>query len=407
MGSTDKIQASDGNEFIKRIDDESFMYKKKTGDVDLSLPQWVILNPEPAPTVEGIDMCCGAEEGFFGPTNQENAVGAPSKSQYCCREKDKICWPEFASKTENLPVSDKGHHSPAERKLLPKEVRIRKCLPKDFVDTHISPEFVKRCIVDITNARAAAEGAGFAGTVYKDFEPFDLAEVYKMIGLLCVNGVLPCPRINMWFEGHNIFGNNLITRAMHKQLPRGWRSIRGIQWWKHFCCFMCMFVFCEGAKKMTAKNSLWKVQRLLDKLNDNAAKMWILGKWFSIDKQTLGFQGRIGIKLCISYKKEGDGFQFQCDAVCGDREKPSPSTSAMGTPPLSPLRVQEQDFRPITHSPACCLACSLSYECLVKNFHGQPFQLPEVVQGALLGKVFWARSCANHRSWSSTIGEAA
>ena len=216
-----------------------------------------------------------------------------------------------------------------------------------------------------------------------------------MIGLLCVNGILLCPRINMWFEGHNIFGNNLITRAMHKQLPRGRWSIRGIQWWKHFCCFMCMFVFCEGAKKMTTKNSLWKVQRLLDKLNNNAAKMWILGKWFSIDKQTLGFQGRIGIELCISYKKEGDGFQFQCDAVCGDREKPSPSTSAMGIPPLSPLRVQEQDFRPITHSPACRLACSLSYECLVKNFYGQPFQLPEVVQGALLGKVSWARSCAN------------
>ena len=41
--------------------------------------------------------------------------------------------------------------------------------------------------------------------------------------------------------------------------------------------------------------------------------MWIPGKWVSIDEQTLGFQGRSGIKLRISYKKEGDG--FQCDAV--------------------------------------------------------------------------------------------
>jgi hypothetical protein len=44
--------------------------------------------------------------------------------------------------------------------------------------------------------------------------------------------------------------------------------------------------------------------------------MWIPGKWLSIDEQTLGFQGRSGIKLRISYKKEGDG--FQCDALCDD-----------------------------------------------------------------------------------------
>jgi hypothetical protein len=32
------------------------------------------------------------------------------------------------------------------------------------------------------------------------------------------------------------------------------------------------------------------------------------------DDQTIGFQGQSGMKLRISYKKEGDG--FQCDAVC-------------------------------------------------------------------------------------------
>jgi len=77
-----------------------------------------------------------------------------------------------------------------------------------------------------------------------------------------------------------------------------------------------MFDFCEDAKKGMAKNLLWKVQRLLDELNENAAKMWIPEKWLSIDKQMLGFQGRSGIKLRISYKKEGGG--FQCDAVCDD-----------------------------------------------------------------------------------------
>jgi hypothetical protein len=80
-----------GSEFIQRIDDKSFVYKKKKGEeVDSSLPQWLILNPEPAPTVKGFDMLRGAEEAFFGPTNQDKAEGVP-KHQYCCSEVEKIC----------------------------------------------------------------------------------------------------------------------------------------------------------------------------------------------------------------------------------------------------------------------------------------------------------------------------
>jgi hypothetical protein len=48
-----------------------------------------------------------------------------------------------------------------------------------------------------------------------------------------------------------------------------------------------MFDFHEDAKKETKKNPLWTVQRLLDKLNDNASKMWITRKYLSIDEQTI------------------------------------------------------------------------------------------------------------------------
>jgi hypothetical protein len=114
--------------------------------------------------------------------------------------------------------------------------------------------------------------------MYKDFEPFDLPEMYRMMGLLFVNGLSPCPRINMWFEPHNIFGNDFIARAMDRPMPRGRCSIAGGQWWKHFRRFMCLFDFREDARRETARNPLWKVQRLLDELNNNAAKMWVLGK---------------------------------------------------------------------------------------------------------------------------------
>jgi hypothetical protein len=301
-----------GSALIVPIDAESFVFKNIRGaEADLSLPRWVILNPEPAPDIPGIDMLRGAENGFYGPTNVEGVEGAP-KHQYCCSEAEKVRRPEFASKNPDRPTSEKGHISEAARKLLPDEIRY--CRPKDFFDTQITPKFVQRCIVDTTNARASAEGAGFGGTIYTDYEPFDLEEVDKMIGLLFLNGLAPRPMFKMWFEHHNIFGNEFVAKAMNKQMARGERAIRGIRRWKHFRRFMCMFDFREDAKKETKSNPLWKVQRLLDELNDSASEMWIPGKWLSIDEQTLGFQGRSALKLRISYKKEGDG--FQCDAVC-------------------------------------------------------------------------------------------
>ncbi len=170
-------------------------------------------------------MLRGTEEGFFGPTNQDNAVGAP-KHQYCVREADNICRPEFASKNPNCPVSDKGYLSPSAMQLLLE--KIRDCCTKDFFDTQISREFVKRCIVNTINAQAGAEGDGFGGNIYRNFEPFYLAEVYKMIGLLFVNGLSPQPRISIWFEGHKKYGNDFIASTMHKQLSQGRLAIQGI-----------------------------------------------------------------------------------------------------------------------------------------------------------------------------------
>ncbi len=43
--------------------------------VGVKVPTWVILTPKVVPPVDGIDMGTGAQKGFFGPTNKENAVG--------------------------------------------------------------------------------------------------------------------------------------------------------------------------------------------------------------------------------------------------------------------------------------------------------------------------------------------
>jgi hypothetical protein len=136
------------------------------------------------------------------------------------------------SKNPDHPTSEKGHISEAARKLLPDE--IPNCHPKDFFNTQITLKFVQSCIVNTTNARASSEGAGFGWTVYTDYKSFDLEEVNKMIGLLFLNGLAPRPMCMMWFEHHNIFGNEFIAKAMNKQMESGERSIRGIRHWKHF-----------------------------------------------------------------------------------------------------------------------------------------------------------------------------
>ncbi len=73
----------------------------------------------------------------------------------------------------------------------------------------------------------------------------------------------------------------------------------------------------EEFKQQQRLNSLWKVQHLINELNKQAKDMWVPGVFVAIDEQTIGFQGQLGMKLRISYKQEGDG--YQCDAVCDSR----------------------------------------------------------------------------------------
>ena len=100
---------------------------------------------------------------------------------------------------------------------------------------------------------------------------------------------------------------------MNKHLGNG-KIINGYRRWKHLRAYLALYDFCKNIAKKTKDNPLWKVQTLLDELNFNGKRVWVTGKWVSIDEQTLGFKGKHRMKLRISYKREEDG--FQCYAVC-------------------------------------------------------------------------------------------
>ena len=59
-----------------------------------SMPTWIILTPEPAVPIKGIDMGMGAECGFFGPMNPNNSTGT-MHSNFCMALGERISQPEF------------------------------------------------------------------------------------------------------------------------------------------------------------------------------------------------------------------------------------------------------------------------------------------------------------------------
>jgi hypothetical protein len=115
-------------------------------------------------------------------------------------------------------------------------------------------------------------------------------------------------------ERFPLFGNNLVSKVMTKTVSVSGKNIRGIQRWRHFWRFLTLSDYRDSLSEKQKVDPLWKVRELIDELNKQCKDMWIPGKWVAIDEQTIGFQGALWMKLQISYKREGDG--FQCDALC-------------------------------------------------------------------------------------------
>ena len=304
-----------------KVSADEFQYRHSTAAGE-RVPTWIILDGEEVPAVAGIDMNTGSEKGFFGPTNKENATGgkrtnfltwAPVERPQFGPKKPPKKRKESEDDSSRPPeaVREDGHPSNTCRKLLPP---LSKARPKDFFDTQITPRFVEWAVT-ATNLRAYANGAGSGQ--YTDYVPFDVAEMYKMFGVLFTNGLSPKPQFEYWFcseDREPLLGSNLISHALRKRNSATGKTIKAARRWMHFRRYFTVADYHDSPKDKQRVNPLWKVQELLDELNNQAKDMWVPGKFVAIDEQTIGFQGASGMKLRISYKREGDG--FQCDAVC-------------------------------------------------------------------------------------------
>ena len=97
--------------------------------------------------------------------------------------------------------------------------------------------------------------------------------------------------------------------------------------------FKCFFAAYDPTKPIPPRDTHpnWKVQGMLKHALFISKHVMFLGRYISVDEQTISSKGNHPDIIRINFKKEGDG--FQCDAVCADgytycfyfRNQPVPS----------------------------------------------------------------------------------
>ena len=98
---------------VRKVSEVEFEYRHAKG-TGKKIPTWVLLTPKDVPSVDGIDMATGAEKGFFGPTNKENAVGG-KRTNFLMGEEDKVHQPMFRPKKPGKKRKETGDQTPGDQ----------------------------------------------------------------------------------------------------------------------------------------------------------------------------------------------------------------------------------------------------------------------------------------------------
>jgi hypothetical protein len=159
-----------------------------------------------------------------------------------------------------------------------------------------------------TNLKAVLMNAG--STLYQgNFVPFTPLEIQRFLALYILQGLLPSPQIKMKFVPQSvdkINGNDMCYRVFGKNASTRHKTFKA-------------FFTIQDPRKIVPSRSThpnFKVDPFLRWIQVVSMNAFDMGKYISIDEQTIGFKGHHIDKLRINYKKEGDG--FQCDTVCCD-----------------------------------------------------------------------------------------
>ncbi len=99
--------------------------------------------------------------------------------------------------------------------------------------------------------------SGMGAGKYQDFMPFNLAEVYRMIGILFANGLTPKPQFDHWFSSQDeepLFGSTMISNALNWKNPATRKTIKVRRCWKNFRHYFTMQDYHEVPWEQQKKN---------------------------------------------------------------------------------------------------------------------------------------------------------
>ena len=207
--------------------------------------------------------------------------------------------------TKSVRVEDTGMPKPA---FLRKHGLDCDSLPHEWFEVFL-PKTLTSLWTTYTNTKALLANAGQKGEIYPDFKPFTPTELRKHIGVYFVHGLSPSPHVNQKFQSqadNPMNGNDFVKSCL------GPNATRRHKHFKHFLAVQDPLQINPSREQYPN----WKVEPLLIWMKKVSMEAWKCGRIISVDEQTIGFQGRHGAKLRITYKREGDG--FQCDALCDD-----------------------------------------------------------------------------------------
>jgi Transposase IS4 len=190
-------------------------------------------------------------------------------------------------------------------------ILIQWSLPRLFSLPHLmftTPLFLSQHQLTIfTNLKGQLANAGRGGTCYPEWTIFSVKEIRQFLGLYIWNSINPSSRLEMQLKSpfkDPVHGNQYLHHHMGCSGARRFKEFRAF-----FACQDPQAIIpCRKA------NPLFKVSMLIKWINYVGPQSVDLGESIAIDEQTIGFQGRHGDKLRISYKAEGDG--FQADVIC-------------------------------------------------------------------------------------------
>lgn len=171
-----------------------------------------------------------------------------------------------------------------------------------FWDDHL----IEKMMVDPTNWYAGCRGARRVDK-YPNFDSFTTAEIKRCLGFMIYQGCHPAPYWAYHFRDpklHKVWGHEFLRNLFDKNSEHRFQEFR------------TFFHLSDPTAVNDKTDKLFKLNPLLRETRLRCERLWRFGKKGSVDEMTIGFKGRSAMKLRITYKAEGDGFQF--DAICED-----------------------------------------------------------------------------------------